>query len=40
MYYVNDQDDHYENYPSDKIHTHDDYDQHVAHPHYLDNMNY
>ena len=40
MYYVNNQDDHYENYPSDEIHTHNDYDQQVAHPHYLDNMNY
>ena len=40
MYYINDQDYHYENHPSEEIHTQDDYDQHDAHPHYLDNINY
>ena len=40
MYYIDDQDDHYENHPSEAIHTLDDYGQHNAHPHYLDDMKY
>ena len=40
MYYINDDNNHYENHPSEEIPTHDDYNQHVAHPHYLDDMNY